>query len=219
MITYIEDFVTGCLRRDVEKAIVNNPKWLWQYRTETSGAYSAPDFAWIEDSNTEDSPQLIHVVSDHSKDMELISPFIYKISDLVGYELQIQRIKANLLWPNALRKNPDSYHRPHSDHGRLDAKSLIYYVNDSDGDTVIFKNSWTGEDPGELEIAQRIRPKAGSAVLFDSTLYHCSTSPSLGVRAVLNFIFWPKESSTSESDDMIPPLPVNIPIGKGFHNL
>jgi len=219
MIQYIENFASGFLQKDIQKEILSSPHWLWQYRTETSGQYDAPDFAWIEDENTKDTPQLIHVVDDGSKDMQIISPLIYKIAETVGYELQFQRIKANLLWPDAERKNLNSYHRPHADHGRIDAKSLIYYVNDSDGDTVIFKNRWTGEDPGTLEIAQRITPKAGSAVLFDSTLYHASSSPTTGVRSVLNFIFWPKQIDPLDPDGLAPPIPINIPIGKGFNRI
>ncbi len=218
MIHYFENFASDFLRKDIETEILKSPSWLWQYRTETSGQYEAPDFAWIEDENTEDCPQLIHIINMDSKDMTFISPLIYKISETVGYKLQFQRIKANLLWPNALRKNPNSYHRPHADHGRYDAKTLIYYVNDSDGDTVIFKNTWTGENPGILEIEQRITPKAGSAILFDSVRYHASSSPTQNIRSVINFIFWPMEEIDNQHPD-IPPIPLNIPVGKGFHNL
>jgi hypothetical protein len=218
MIQYFENFANSFLRDDIQSEILKSTSWLWQYRSETSGQYEAPDFAWIEDQHTEDSPQLIHVVKDDSPDMRIISPLVYNIAETVGYKLQFQRIKANLLWPNAARKNPNSYHRPHADHGRLDAKSLIYYVNDSDGDTVIFKNTWTGVDPGPLEVAQRISPKAGSAVLFDSTMYHASSSPTQGIRSVINFIFWPMVVDPNAHPD-IPPLPTDIPVGKGFHRL
>jgi hypothetical protein len=217
MFQYIENFVTGSLKEDLEKTILKSPTWLWQYRSETSGGVPAPDYAWIEDSNTEDSPQLIHVVNESAKDMILMSPLIYKISDIVGYTIQLQRIKTNLLWPDANRKNPQSYHRPHVDHGRPDAKTLIYYVNDSDGDTIIFKNAFTGEDPGPLEELHRITPKAGSAILLDSTMYHASSSPTTGVRSVINFIFWPK--TEEENLPGSPPVPVNIPVGKGFNRI
>lgn len=217
MVKYFENFASSFLKKDIENEILKSPNWMWQYRSETSGQYEAPDYAWIEDENTEDSPQLIHIIHPESKDMLIVSPLIYKISEILGYRLQFQRIKVNLLWPNATRKNLNSYHRPHSDHGRPDAKTLIYYVNDSDGDTIIFKNTWTGQDPGKLEINQRISPKAGSAILFDSALYHASSSPTQNVRSVINFIFWPMDSTTEHPD--IPPIPTNVPVGKGFHNL
>jgi len=214
MFQYIENFVTGSLKEDIQNTILKSPNWMWQYRDSTSGSIpNAPDFTWLEDANTEDSPQLIHIVADAPKDMFIMSPLIYKISDIIGYTIQLKRIKVNLLWPDANRKNPCSYNRPHVDHGRGDAKSLIYYVNDSDGDTIIFKNSFTGEDPGPLEIAHRITPKAGSAILFDSAIYHASSTPTTGVRSVINFIFWPK---VEEEYPGSPPVPINIPVGKGF---
>lgn len=219
MIQYFENFANSFLRDDIQKEILESPNWLWQYRTETSGQYEAPDFAWIEDENTEDVPQLIHVVGgNNSADAQIISPLMYNISELVGFKPKFQRIKVNLLWPNALRNNPNSYHRPHADHGQIDAKSLIYYVNDSDGDTIIFDKHWNGENPGKLTAVERITPKAGAAVLFDSTRYHTSSSPTKNVRSVINFIFWP--SSTNNSIPLgAPGIPNNLPIGKGFHNL
>lgn len=57
----------------------------------------------------------------------------------------------------------------------------LYYVNDSEGDTIIFDNN-------RKEI-QRITPKKGRIVFFDGSLEHCSTRPSTKTRAVLNFNF------------------------------
>lgn len=219
MIQYFENFAGEFLKEDIQREVLKSQTWLWQFRTETSGQYEAPDFAWIEDENTEDTPQLIHVVNDASKDMQIISPMIYKIADTVGYKIQLQRVKANLLWPNPSKKIENSYHRPHADHGRPNAKTLLYYVNDADGDTVIFNKRWTGEDPGKLEISYRVSPKAGSAVLFDSNIYHASSSPTTGIRSVINFIFWPFEVDPQDPDGLAPPIPLNIPVGKGFNRL
>jgi len=57
----------------------------------------------------------------------------------------------------------------------------LYYINDSEGDTIIF-------DKSEKEI-QRVTPKKGRIVFFDGLLKHCSTRPSSKTRAVLNFNF------------------------------
>lgn len=219
MVKYIDNFVSSYLLKDIQTEILTSKNFLWQYRSETSGQYPAPDFAWIQDKNTKDAPQLIHVCNLESKDIKLIGPLLYKIMEEVGYEIELCRVKANLLWPDITVRGTGLYHRPHADHAKPGSKSLIYYVNDSDGDTVIFKNRWRNTDPGELIEDIRIKPKAGSAVLFDSDLYHSSSSPTEGVRVVLNFIFWRKE--TDPSDQLgVPPIP-NIPIGigKGFHGI
>ena len=58
---------------------------------------------------------------------------------------------------------------------------LLYYVNDSDGDTILFNDK-------EEEI-QRITPQKGKAVFFDGNVKHCSSRPSKFSRSILNFNF------------------------------
>ena len=58
----------------------------------------------------------------------------------------------------------------------------IYYVNDSDGDTVLF------DENGELEAT--ITPKAGHMVRMDSKQYHSGTTPVRSERRfVINLCF------------------------------
>ena len=54
---------------------------------------------------------------------------------------------------------------------------FLYYVNDSDGDTVIYKNKkeW-----------KRFTPKQGSMITFDGSLYHSAEQPKKGTRCVIN---------------------------------
>lgn len=75
------------------------------------------------------------------------------------------------------------YAKPH--------KVLLYYVNDSDGDTVILKqkypfshNKISGLTQGETQ--QQISPKKGRVVLFDGAHFHSSTVPSKQLRCVIN---------------------------------
>ena len=57
----------------------------------------------------------------------------------------------------------------------------LYYINDSEGDTIIFDNN--GEE------LQRITPKKGRIVFFEGSMYHCSSRPATKTRAILNFNF------------------------------
>ena len=73
----------------------------------------------------------------------------------------------------------------------LPHKVLLYYVNDSDGPTVILKqrypfsyNKISGLNGGE--ILQEIEPKKGRVVMFDGTHFHSSSIPSKQVRCVIN---------------------------------
>ena len=58
---------------------------------------------------------------------------------------------------------------------------LLYYVNDSDGDTILFNDK-------EEEI-QRITPQKGKAVFFNGEIKHCASQPVKNHRSVINFNF------------------------------
>lgn len=58
----------------------------------------------------------------------------------------------------------------------------LYYVNDTDGDTVFYE--------GDKEI-NRVTPKKGRCVIFDGRIYHASSTPTLNDRAIINYNFTP----------------------------
>lgn len=70
-----------------------------------------------------------------------------------------------------------THHKPHTDlpYPHL---SLIYYVNDSTGDTVFFN---------EDEIIESVTPKKGRAVLFDGNIMHSAGIPNTGTRCIVNY--------------------------------
>jgi hypothetical protein len=64
-----------------------------------------------------------------------------------------------------------------------DFYTLIYYVNDSDGDTFVFNDD-------ELSIKEQKTPKAGDAMLIKSNDLHCAMPPKINSRrVVVVFIF------------------------------
>ena len=112
----------------------------------------------------------------------------------VGKKLNtILDARSFLMFPlhDKVRKEYDNVHVDRPD----DHWACLYYVNDSDGDTVLFKQ--TKQDMKTLddykntkfEVLQRVTPKKGRAVLFNGNRYHSSTAPTEGVRCILNFDF------------------------------
>ena len=190
---YIDNFAGKFLKEEIENHVLYSELSKWNYRSATSASgeydYQANDFTWIEDYLTEDTMQFIRMIDFNSNELSIFSPLIHNIMQLVNSKIKVERIKVNLLLPT-IKKIDNSYHRPHIDHGNPEVKTLLYYINDSDGDTVFFDKTWTGADPGQLKIINRITPKAGSAVLFDSNQYHASSTPTVGVRSVLNVVFY-----------------------------
>lgn len=99
-----------------------------------------------------------------------------------------------LMFPlhNKVRKEYDNIHVDRND----DHWVCLYYVNNSDGDTVLFKQRVNEEiksiddyKEGNFEPLKRVTPKKGRAVVFKGNRYHSSTAPTEGVRCILNFDF------------------------------
>ena len=66
--------------------------------------------------------------------------------------------------------------------------SVLYYVNDSDGDTLIFDKNYPSE-PKDMKILARYQPKKGACAIFNSTIYHASCNPiNSNKRIVINYI-------------------------------
>lgn len=90
------------------------------------------------------------------------------------------RIKANLLTLSFPEQDESFMHQDSLEYG---FKSLLYYVEDSDGDTLI-------ADELNKKVTQKITPKKNSAVFFDSNIWHSSSRPKMQKRrVVINSIF------------------------------
>jgi len=71
---------------------------------------------------------------------------------------------------------------------------VLYYVLDSDGDTIIVnKELEFGEDVAkdlkytDYEVLHRITPKQGRAVIFNGKYYHTAEQPTNNMRCIINF--------------------------------
>ena len=75
---------------------------------------------------------------------------------------------------------PDMHNTPHIDFLDMPHHVLIYYVNDSDGDTIFF-------DENENEI-KRVTPKRGRYALFNGNILHAGSNPiKSNYRIIINY--------------------------------
>jgi hypothetical protein len=180
---------------DIIKQVTTGSDFNWKYSPYT---YQVSDVGDVRiDENTKDSTQFVHVYFDSnynikSEYFEMIRPMLFFIEDRFGKKLpSILRAKSNLLLQDPLFVD-GNYNVAHVDtfpqqESTKEFLSLIYYVNDADGDTLFFDQHYGDNSP--LTIAHRQTPKANTAVLFDSTTFHASTPPvKSNNRVVINLI-------------------------------
>ena len=87
---------------------------------------------------------------------------------------KLLRIKGGLLL-----STKTGYNRPHIDFD-IPHTTALYYVNDSDGETIFFDENGT--------ITDKIKPEKNKLIIFDGSKMHASSSPTYATnRIVINF--------------------------------
>ena len=82
-----------------------------------------------------------------------------------------------------LSPNKISVDTPHIDI-KEDHFVMLYYVCDSDGDTIIYNEQIESET---YTVQRRVTPKQGRVVLFDGSYYHTAEQPLNNIRCVVNY--------------------------------
>jgi hypothetical protein len=112
--------------------------------------------------------------------MELSRSIIFSLQSILPIDFKVDRIR----FGNFFKSDSFGIHNPHVDF-YFPHYTLLYYVNDSDGDTFIFNekvnmydSSKIKEYPEEFTLLKRVSPKMGRAVLFNGLHYHSSSTPT-----------------------------------------
>lgn len=189
-----------------------------EYQEEIKNLLLTPNFPWyFQESNVDDkyqrmlivkgnynsykfndkNPQFTHLffLNDEIRTDQIHFNIIKPLIELIGNKFDIKnsninklrKIKANLLLPSRLTCE-NEYNIPHTDMPK-ESNTALYYVNDCDGDTILFKeNLHTYKDVFNKDIS--ISPKMGRVAFFDSSKYHTSSCPiNSKYRIVLNIVY------------------------------
>jgi hypothetical protein len=127
-----------------------------------------------------------------------IGPFFpYTLPVLIAAieQLNIKYSSKDLLAGRAFLQLPNGPSTTNTPHVDTDEPHwvFLYYVNDSDGDTVFYekKSSWNTDSKkyGDVDYVEvgRVTPLQGRCVIFDGRNYHSSSSPTKNKRCILNF--------------------------------
>jgi len=143
--------------------------------------------------NTTDYPQFTKVIFDGRYLVmdDVFFPWVYyllHVNKLSNYFIDRIKINMNFPFPNNTKEN---YGPPHTDldlpnpdlPGAKEAISIIYYINNADGDTVFFNK--------KLKEIKRVSPRQGRAVIFNSSMNHAGSCPIYSpCRQVINFVLY-----------------------------
>jgi hypothetical protein len=185
MIIQDDTFISAEQQTVLKRVLMENSSWTFSAATN----YETPDSQSILTEH-ESFQFESHIVPQ--------SPLFYSVKELIDSFLTKHGVSVKdvlRLKTNVLTQSKDS--NPHSAHIDADIPHLVflYYVNDSDGDTVFYDKTW---EPGlsltasDLTEKIRVSPKMGRGVLFDGLQYHASSSPiDSNYRCVINFTFVP----------------------------
>jgi len=152
----------------------NNNPYYELYLKNKDSIVEAPQFAhYFYDDKQE------KVNSDYLKyPISVLNVFKDKFDDI---NFNIIRMKCNMQLQN--KKSNEKYTAmPHRDYD-FSHIVLLYYVNDCDGDTILFEDT-----TDKLKIVHRIQPKKNRLLVFDGNWLHSSSVPiNSEYRVVFNF--------------------------------
>jgi len=194
MIKIINNLICKKQQEDLNK-IVNSNHFPWYF---LANVLQGRDKNFKQFNNITETYALVHTLfalpegvnSDFFKYFKVVTDSFEKKENIKIKDLLRIRIRRTFFIKG---HNNSKYNYPHIDLPEVqNYKSLVYYFENSDGDTIFFKEKATDNvfDLNNLSVELRNKPKQGSAVYFDGDIYHSGNSPVDSVyRTVLNFDF------------------------------
>ena len=187
-ILVIDDFVTLEYQEKIKQELLGvNNNFPWHYTEDVTGAgdddsqhRSALGHNYVSIDDDNDDTSEIQSVYHH-----LFTPMLSKACQYLKMpETKVLQGRSFLQFPLA---NVDTSvaDTPHIDLDEGDEHIVVlYYVIDSDGDTIIYKERT--QSPSYTE-KQRVSPKQGRVVIFDGRQYHTAEQPTKGTRCIVNY--------------------------------
>ena len=178
------DFATSMFHRQISETVANfNMPWALRPSTMYPG-YIPPASA----PQSYEAPQFIHPIYDDFRPVSNLSTLVDTISWLLSvkhniYTGKIHRSKINLNTPAP--HIPDGGHyMPHIDTS-IPHIVALYYINDSDGDTLFFQDK-----DGAFEEFMHVTPQANTMVCFDGSIFHAAQPPRKSpIRLAINTVY------------------------------
>jgi hypothetical protein len=169
-VNYCDEILSENLEKELHDTLLS-PYFPWYFNDTIANGNNneVTDFQFIHTLFTKDGEWISSVAS-------LGKILLEEATKKFGIKkYSLIRMKANLQTLSGYGANMHSIHKDEYNTGY---KSLLYYVNDSDGNTLII-------DEKKENIIQQVSPKRNSAILFDSNTWHSSSPPLKNKRRVV----------------------------------
>ena len=187
----IDDFIDKDYQEKIKRELIGGFDSKENYHDSNFPWFYIEDVTAAGDEDSQHRPGLGHqyvefddispgiVVSDHH---ELMVHMLRKLGFKVGIrDVKVLQGRSFLQFPVKERGEPDL---PHIDICNKIHIVGLYYVIDSDGDTIIYNERKESES---YTIQQRVTPKQGRIVIFDGGLYHTAEQPLNNTRCIVNY--------------------------------
>lgn len=131
------------------------------------------------DENNNIPITFVHILKSSHELSPMYSNF-FQLVDIAckGFQQKLKEVHTGRIYISTPQNTNKLHYLPHVD---LNIKHLVvlYYVNDSDGDTVFFDSSG--------KIFKTVKPTKGRMVFFDGQILHAAGIPKTSHRCVVNF--------------------------------
>jgi hypothetical protein len=119
---------------------------------------------------------------------DLLKPMIYFLEEKTNVAVR-EVLRIRTIWINKNSNFGDFYNVPHVDDPQPH-NTMIYYVNDCDGDTILFKEFFSGQlDYTKKTVERKIQPCKNKCVVFNGLRYHTGSVPKYNHRVIININF------------------------------
>ena len=168
MIKVLDNFLTKSYHKELLD-LMSSDNFSWYYKKNIShektsrlGDYGFSHFFWDENGMRDTSTSM------------LWKPGLYQIMDVVNTDF-ILRSRGDM----TMYSHKEFIHDPHVDFTFKNI-SAVYYINDSDGDTIFYNQRQSGGQPmpNKLEVRDRVSPKSNRLVFFEGNVIHTGMSPN-----------------------------------------
>ncbi len=187
---YVFDDIIGLdYQNEIKKKLLGEERFPWYYIEDVSSG----------DSGNQKRGGFTH---GYVNEQGIESDYHYLFLELIKKscsKINIKEVNAILgrsflqLPSNIKREDVDT---PHTDIP-VDHFVMLYYVCDSDGDTIIYNEECNNLDEYDdntnvvknkiFSIQKKVTPKQGRVVLFNGKLYHTAEQPNNNIRCVVNY--------------------------------